>query len=115
MVWSLAKICLYPTICAVYTEECLEDIKCFLAEADRQHKDKNKKGDSMAINLDKIFTYHPPKKDQPDRYKIIRDSAKDLARVILENTPESEDQNVAILKIREAVMLANASIAINES
>lgn len=69
----------------------------------------------MAINLDKIFTYHPPKGDQSNRYIIIREAAKDFADTILNNTPESEDQNMAILKIREAVMLANASIAINES
>lgn len=31
-----------PTICAVYTEECLDDIKDFLAEADNQHKQKKK-------------------------------------------------------------------------
>ena len=29
-----------PTICAVYTEECLDDIKNFLAQADREHKNK---------------------------------------------------------------------------
>lgn len=69
----------------------------------------------MSINLDKIFTYHPPKEDQPKRYEIIRKAAKDFAQIILDNTPECDDREIAVLKVREAVMLANASIAINES
>lgn len=64
--------------------------------------------------LHEMFTYHPPKGDQPERYQKIRSAAEQFALVILENTPACADQTVAIRKIRESVMVANASIAINE-
>lgn len=69
----------------------------------------------MAITpaeIDNLFTYHAPKGDQPARYVAIRESAKALALVIVQNTPSSADQTAAIRKLREAVMTANASIAL---
>ena len=60
------------------------------------------------------FTYHPPFGTQAERYVKIRDKAKELALVIAELTPSCADQTVAIRKVREAVMTANAAIAINE-
>ena len=68
----------------------------------------------MAItqaDLDNWFTYHAPHGDQPQRYVKIRDAAKAFAVVMLENTLPSADQTVAVRKIREAVMVANQSIA----
>jgi hypothetical protein len=65
-------------------------------------------------DLDNWFTYHSPKGDQPERYVKIREAAKALATVILENTPAGPDQTTAIRKVREAVMTANQSIACGE-
>lgn len=65
--------------------------------------------------LKNIFSYHPPKNDQIDRYNTIREAGMQFAEIILDNTPECPDQDTAILFVREAVMLANASIAITES
>jgi hypothetical protein len=62
--------------------------------------------------LDKFFTYHPPKGDQPDRYAEIRANALHMARVINENCPDGPDKSAAIRKLRECVMTANASIAL---
>lgn len=62
-------------------------------------------------NIENWFTYHAPKDDQPARYSKIREAAKVLAHIIQENTPPSADQTVAIRKLREVVMVANASIA----
>ena len=64
--------------------------------------------------LDNIFSYHPPKDDQGERYIKIRDAGKQLAQTILDCTPKCADQTAAIRKVREAVMTANAAIAINE-
>lgn len=64
--------------------------------------------------IEKMFTYQPPKNDQPARYVKIRDKAKELALVIVECTPGCPDQTAAIRHLREAVMTANAAIAINE-
>jgi hypothetical protein len=69
----------------------------------------------MAItqaDIENIFTYHAPKGDQPQRYQVIRDAAKTLALVIVANTQSSADQTAAIRLLRECVMTANASIAL---
>lgn len=66
-------------------------------------------------DIDNIFSYHPPKGDQVERYNAIREAGKAFALVLLENTPASPDQTVAIRKVREAVMTANAAIAIGEA
>lgn len=62
--------------------------------------------------IDRFFTYQPPKDDQPERYGKIRAAAKALAHVINDNCPESADKTAAIRKLREAVQTANASIAL---
>lgn len=64
-------------------------------------------------NLDEIFKYHAPSEDQIPKCRAIRDAAKIFAAVILNNTPQSADQSAALRKIREAVMTANASIALD--
>lgn len=65
----------------------------------------------MYLDLDNIFTYHAPNGDQLDRYARIRTAARQFAQVVVDNTPSSADQTVAIRKLSEAVMTANASIA----
>lgn len=62
--------------------------------------------------IENVFSYHAPKGDQPERYEAIRNAAKLLAITIVQNTPKSADQTAAIRKVREAVMTANASIAL---
>jgi len=66
-------------------------------------------------DLDNIFTYHAPVGDQPQRYEKLRKAAKAFAKVIIENCHECDDTDTAIRKVREAVMTANAGIAINEN
>lgn len=64
--------------------------------------------------LNNIFTYHAPKGDQPERYQRIREWAKELATVINRDCPESQEKSLALTNLQQAVMWANASIAINE-
>ena len=66
------------------------------------------------FDIEKAFTYHPPKDDQPARYISIREKAKELASMISTLCPESRERSLAFTKIDEAVMWANASIARNE-
>jgi hypothetical protein len=61
--------------------------------------------------LENWFTYHAPSPDQLPKYEMIRAKALEFAKAIVNNTPPSADQTVAIRKVREAVMIANASIA----
>jgi hypothetical protein len=74
-------------------------------------------------DLQNWFTYHSPSPEknwrltedtyltQAERYEAIRNAGYVMAKMIVAMTPSSADQTVAIRKIREAVMVANASIA----
>lgn len=64
-----------------------------------------------AADLEHWFTYHTPTVEQVGQYERVRFAALQFAHVILVETPPSADQTVAIRKIREAVMTANAAIA----
>lgn len=64
--------------------------------------------------LENRFSYHKPFGDQPERYVKIRDTAKELAIVILDCTPESREQSLALTNLEECVMWANAGIARRE-
>ncbi len=70
--------------------------------------------DEEQQNINNWFVYHAPKSDQLNRYQELRDAGKQLAETILKNCPPSPDRTVAIRKIREAIMVANASIACYE-
>lgn len=63
--------------------------------------------------LENNFKYHSPKEGQPEKYTAIRDKAKELAYLIDELAPKSREQSLAITKLEEAVMWANAGIARN--
>lgn len=65
--------------------------------------------------LEDIFTYHAPHGDQVERYQMIRAEGKRLARLILEQTPASPEQTLAIRGIQSAIHMANAAIAIHEA
>lgn len=60
------------------------------------------------------FTYHAPKNDQPERYVAIRDEALKLASLIVDLTPESREQALAVTHLEQAVMWANFAIARRE-
>ncbi len=64
--------------------------------------------------LEHLFSYHAPKHGQRERYEEIREAALAFAKVIDRCAPASADKSAAIRKVREAVMTANASIAVNE-
>lgn len=64
--------------------------------------------------LDNRFTYHAPFGDQAQRYRKIRAFAKSFANFILAMTPESREQALAITKLEEVMMWANAAIARRE-
>ena len=68
----------------------------------------------MTKGLDKRFTYHPTKPGQIGKYRDIRDKAKELAHLIDRKCPDSREKSLAMTKLEEAVMWANASIARNE-
>ncbi len=60
------------------------------------------------------FTYHPPHGDQTERYQQIRAAGRTLAKLLIACCPDSRERALALTKLEEAVMWANASIARNE-
>lgn len=67
---------------------------------------------TMTPYFERMFEYHPPRGNQPERYVRLRNAGKEFVREILECCPDSEDRMAAIRKVREAVMTANAAIAL---
>ena len=64
--------------------------------------------------IEKRFTYHPPKEGQPRKYGELRAAVKDLAYLICDHCPPSRERERALDKLDEVVMLANAAIARHE-
>lgn len=64
--------------------------------------------------LENNFKYHSPKEGQPEKYEAIREKAKQLAYLIGDLCPDSREKSLAITKLEEATMWANASIARDE-
>jgi hypothetical protein len=64
--------------------------------------------------IENDYSYHSPSYDQPERYETIRAAAKALAYLIVENSPPSREQSVALTHLDEVVMNTNAAIARNE-
>lgn len=62
-------------------------------------------------DIDRWFTYHAPTSDQVPVYEEIRNAGWALAHQIRGSCPNSRERDIAIDKLREAVMWANASVA----
>jgi hypothetical protein len=65
-------------------------------------------------DIEKRFTYHPPKGNQLIRYERLRDAAKSFAYLIKQSTPYSREQSLALTHLEDVVYCANAAIARNE-
>lgn len=68
----------------------------------------------MNSKIEKAFTYHSPKFGQPEKYAAIRAQAKSFAYLIDGMVPDSREKSLAMTKLEECVMWANAGIARNE-
>ena len=66
----------------------------------------------MAQNQDieNRFTYHTPTPEMVKRLANLRHSAKNLAYEIAELVPPSREQALALTKLEESIMHANAGI-----
>ncbi len=67
----------------------------------------------MNEQIENNFKYHSPKEGQPEKYTQLREKAKELAYLIEELAPQSREKSLAITKLEESVMWANASITRN--
>jgi len=69
---------------------------------------------SATTEMEIRFSYHPPKGNQTVRYDLIRGTGKVLAQMLVDLCPDSMERSVAITKLDEVVMWANAAIARRE-
>lgn len=67
----------------------------------------------MNERIENAYTYHAPKEGQVEKYQRIRAKAKELAYLIDEECPDSREKSLAMTKVEEATMWANASVARN--
>lgn len=63
-------------------------------------------------NMTEVFRYHAPSADQLESYTAVRRAALTFALVLREHVPHCADRTAALRKLREAVMTANAAIAL---
>lgn len=68
----------------------------------------------MDNQIENNFKYHSPKVGQQEKYTELRNKAKELAYLIDELCPASREKSLALTKLEESTMWANASIARNE-
>lgn len=67
----------------------------------------------MNNQIENNFMYHSPKEGQTEKYEVLREKAKELAYLIEEACPNSREKSLAITKLEECSMWANASVARN--
>lgn len=60
------------------------------------------------------FTYHAPTQEQQSKYVALRNKAKELAQLVIDACPDSRERALALTKVEESVMWANAAVARNE-
>lgn len=67
---------------------------------------------NVQADLENRFKHHPPTSDAvADRYVSVRSWCLQFARGIVEITPASREQSLALTKLEEAMFWANAAIA----
>lgn len=80
-----------------------------------ENNDERNEDDMTIDDLKNRFSYHEPKGDQADRYEKIRATAAHFAMTVDELCPDSREKSLAMTKLEECVMWANASIARNDT
>lgn len=61
--------------------------------------------------IDRRFSHHAPDLDASKRHAAIRIVFKNAAEVVVDVTPASREQSLAITALEEAAFWANAAIA----
>lgn len=65
--------------------------------------------------LEKRFTHHPPKDDFiAALHEMARRKYRELAEGLVNSTPASREQSLALTHLEESLMWANAAIARNQ-
>jgi len=62
-------------------------------------------------DMDNRFTYHPPSEEKAVKHVQIREHGRTLAELIDGMVPDGREKSLALTKIEEAIMWANAGLA----
>ncbi len=65
----------------------------------------------MSETIERNFTYHKPTEYKQQVYPKIRDKAKELAYLINDLVPDGREKSLAMTKLEEVVMWANAGVS----
>lgn len=65
-------------------------------------------------DLIRRFTHQTPSEAQSERHDQLRDAARLLASLIVDLTPHSPEQELAVARLEEAIFWANAAIERHE-
>jgi len=63
-------------------------------------------------DIENMFTYHAPNENQKERYESINEAFRAAAMTVLACSPGSAERTIAIRKLQEGRMMANAAIAL---
>lgn len=63
------------------------------------------------FDLKTRFEYHPPRAEDISKFELIRAKAKEFSFILDAQVPDSREKSLAITKLEEVVMWANAGIA----
>lgn len=66
------------------------------------------------VDLERKFTYHPATPEKALRFTVLREHAKAFGMLIKEACPDGRERAIAITKLEELIMWANAAIAREE-
>lgn len=91
-----------------------EDLKKIMNKNKPRTKTTSTKKKEVDLDLENRFTYHKPKEEDVHKFATIRDMAKGYAVAIKQLCPTGREQSLALTKLEEVVMWANASIARGE-
>lgn len=66
-------------------------------------------------DIENRFKYHAPTEEAKLLHEGVRDSIKGVAMMVMEMLPECREKSLALTKLEEAMLWANAAIARNHS
>lgn len=66
---------------------------------------------ALLERVENDFTYHPPTGNTQLFYARARNKAKELAQFLARHMPPGREQSLALTKLEEAIMWANAGVA----
>lgn len=67
----------------------------------------------MNLDIEQIFSYHAPDSSKARLHNAVRAEVKMTAHMFSAELPDSPEKTLAIRKLQEAMMYANAAIAIH--